>query len=242
MAHPKNVAVFLFDLTGIMASPWLAAGFTCYIVDLQHPRGIAEDKSRPGLFKVGADLRHGWLPPAEIVGRIAFVGAFPECTNVAVSGAAHFKKKGPRALSLSLDLFATSKEIGEWSGAPYFIENPVSTFSSYCGKPCHIFNPYDYGGYLPENDRHPTYPDHIAPRDAYPKKTCLWTGGGFNMPPKLPVSPEPGFSRQHTGLGGKSLKTKNIRSATPRGFARAVFEGNAARPYPGKTNSIDDEE
>lgn len=27
-------------------------------------------------------------------------------------------------------------------------------------------------------------------------------------------------------LGGKSDRTKNIRSATPRGFARAVFEAN----------------
>jgi hypothetical protein len=27
-------------------------------------------------------------------------------------------------------------------------------------------------------------------------------------------------------LGGKSMRTKNIRSATPRGFARAVYEAN----------------
>lgn len=166
----KDVAIFLFDLTGIMAQPWLEAGYTCYIVDIQHPTGITPDNKRPGLFKVGADLRSGWLPPAETVGRIAFVGAFPECTNVAVSGAAHFLKKGPRALALSLDLFATSKEIAEWSGAPYFIENPISTFSTYCGKPNHIFEPYRYGGYLPENDRRPRWPDYIAPRDAYPKK------------------------------------------------------------------------
>lgn len=225
----KDVAIFLFDLTGIMAEPWRKAGYNCYIVDIQHPMGISEDKKRPGLFKVGADLRNGWLPPSDVVGRIAFVGAFPECTNVAVSGAAHFLNKGPRALSLSLDLFATSKEIGEWSGAPYFIENPVSTFSTYCGKPDYIFNPYDYGGYLPENDRHPTWPEYIAPRDAYPKKTCLWTGGGFIMPERREVEPEDGFSRQHKKLGGKSQKTKNIRSATPRGFALAVFEANGQR-------------
>ena len=33
-------------------------------------------------------------------------------------------------------------------------------------------------------------------------------------------------SPQWGKLGGKSLRTKNIRSATPRGFARAVFEAN----------------
>lgn len=76
-------------------------------------------------------------------------------------------------------------------------------------------------------EAHPKWPDYIAPRDAYPKKTCLWTGGVFVMPATLPVTPEDGHSRQHLKLGGKSMKTKNIRSATPRGFARAVFEANA---------------
>ena len=222
----KDVVVFLFDLTGIMAEPWRLAGYECYIVDIQHPIGVTEDKKKPGLFKIGADLRYGWLPPRDIVDRIAFVGCFPECTNVAVSGAAHFLKKGPRALALSLELFATSKEFSEFSGAPYFIENPISTFSTYCGKPDYIFNPYDFGGYLPENDRHPNWPDFIAPRDAYPKKTCLWVGGGFVFPDLNPVYVRPGYSDQHKKLGGKSIKTKNIRSATPRGFAKAVFCAN----------------
>lgn len=223
----KPVALFLFDYTGIMAEPWRQAGYDCYIVDLQHPAGIRKHSRKEGLFLVGTDLRHGWLPPAEIVGRIAFVGAFPECTNTAVSGAAHFVKKGPRALALSLDLFATAKEIGEWSGAPWFIENPVSTFSTYCGKPDYLFDPYEFGGYLPEDDSHPIWPEYISGRDAYPKKTCLWTGGGFVMPPKKPVEVGSGFSTQYSKLGGKSLKTKNIRSATPRGFALAVFQANS---------------
>jgi hypothetical protein len=33
-----------------------------------------------------------------------------------------------------------------------------------------------------------------------------------------------GLQRQVTALGGKSQKTKNIRSITPRGFAKALFE------------------
>lgn len=52
------------------------------------------------------------------------------------------------------------------------------------------------------------------------------------MPPKLPVPmvTEPtGYSRQHEKLGGKSAKTKQIRSETPRGFALAVFMANAPR-------------
>lgn len=221
----KDVAIFLFDLTGIMAKPWLDAGYTCFIVDIQHEEGITQGDT-VGLLKVGADLRNGWEAPKEIRERVAFVAAFPECTNVAVSGALHFINKGPRMLALALDLFATSREMGEDSGAPYMIENPISTFSTYCGKPNYTFNPYEYGGYLPEDDAHPRWPEYIAPRDAYPKKTCLWTGGGFVMPPVKPVEPEEGFSGQYKKLGGKSLKTKNIRSATPRGFAQAVFEAN----------------
>jgi len=222
----KNVAIFLFDLTGIMAQPWLDAGYECYIVDQQHKTGIYEDAQRPGLFKVGADIRAGWIPPRDVVDRVAFMGSFPECTNVAVSGARWFKEKGPRGLALSLDLFATCRELGDWLGCPYFIENPVSTFSTYCGKPDYTFDPFEYGGYLPVEDVHPLYPNNIAPRDAYPKKTCLWTGGGFKMPPKLPVVTDSEHSSQYTQLGGKSLKTKNIRSATPRGFAKAVFIAN----------------
>ena len=35
------------------------------------------------------------------------------------------------------------------------------------------------------------------------------------------------FSGPAWKLGGKSLRTKNIRSATPRGFAKAVFAANS---------------
>lgn len=226
MIGDKDIMVSLFDLTGVMGEPWLRAGYTVYIVDIQHPEGANPDRDQPRLIRVGSDLRKGWDVPEEIQGRVAFMSAIPECTNTAVSGAAHFMKKGPRALSLSLDLFATSREVGEALQCPYLIENPVSTFSTYCGKPQFMFNPYEYGGYLPEGDRHPRWPDYIAPRDAYPKKTCLWTGGGFIMPERIEVIPEEGHSAQHRKLGGKGLRTKNIRSETPRGFAEAVFKAN----------------
>lgn len=222
----NKVIVSLYDLTGVMVQPWLKAGFQCWIIDLQHKPGYHPDNKEPNLIRVGADIRYGWIPPRRIINKIQFMAAFPECTNVAVSGSRHFIKKGPRGLALGLELFATAKELADWLGVPYMIENPISTLSSYCGKPDYIFNPYEYGGYLPENDRHPRWPEFIAPRDAYPKRTCLWTGGGFIMPDKKPVTPEGGFSTQFKKLGGKSLKTKNIRSATPRGFAQAVFEAN----------------
>ena len=126
-----------------------------------------------------------------------------------------------------------ARDIGEAYGVPYAIENPVSVISSEWRKPDHMFQPCDFGGYLPEDDTSP-YPDIIPARDAYTKKTCLWTGNGFVMPAKRPVDPVKyqdrnglNYSALHWKLGGKSLRTKNIRSATPRGFAQAVFAANS---------------
>ena len=61
----KNICVFLFDVTGKMAQPWLDTGYECWIVDIQHPvayetGGITRDGN---LIKVHADLRQPWLPP-----------------------------------------------------------------------------------------------------------------------------------------------------------------------------------
>lgn len=82
----RNIVVSLFDLTGVMVDPWIDAGYTAYIVDIQHKPGIHEDPKRPGLFKVGADLRNGWLPPRHIINCVAFMASFPECTNTALTG------------------------------------------------------------------------------------------------------------------------------------------------------------
>lgn len=220
-----DTMISLFDVSGVMAQPWRDAGYRTVLADIQHKGEgwILTGTGDREAWTFGGDLRDGFTLP-QFTGRVAFVAAFPPCTDVAVSGAKHFLKKGPRALALALDLFATARETGEACGCPYMIENPVSTFSTYCGKPDHIFHPYEYGGYLPEDDQHPQWPEYIAPRDAYPKKTCLWTGGGFQMPERRPVEIPEGYSTQFKNLGGKSLKTKNIRSQTPRGFAQAVFE------------------
>lgn len=221
----NKTAVFLYDKTGIMAMPWVKAGYNCLIVDNQHKEGIEIDEKYPNLSRLGTDLRFGLNH--HVPDNIVFIAGFPPCTHTAVSGAKHFKSKGVRALALSLDLFATTKELAEKTGAPYMIEHPVSTIKSYAGDYQHIFHPFEYGGYLPENDIHPLYPEYIKPRDSYPKKTCIWSGNGFVMPKKKPVDVESGWSTQQKKLGGKSLKTKNIRSATPRGFAEAVFISNS---------------
>jgi hypothetical protein len=202
MARP--IVVSLFDLTGNMVKPWADAGFLCYCVDIQHPPG---EHRQGNIVRVGADVRE-WLPP---FGPIKILFAFPPCTHVAVSGARWFRDKGLRGLIDSLELFDAAVRLAEWTKAPYLIENPVSTVSSYWRKPDYAFNPCDYGGYL----------SPIG--DAYTKKTCLWTGNGFVMPRPRGVVPVEG-SKMHRLSPSKQRVA--LRSETPRGFAKAVFEAN----------------
>lgn len=201
----KSIVVSLFDYTGNMLKPWADAGFLCFCVDLKHPAGERRDDN---MIRVGADVRE-WLPP---FGSIKILFAFPPCTHVAVSGARWFKDKGLGALVDSLQLFDAALRLAEWTRAPYMIENPVSTVSTYWRKPDYTFDPCEYGGYL------------TPPRDAYTKKTCLWTGNGFRMPERRRIAPVEG-SRMHRLPPGENRA--QLRSETPKGFAQAVFEANS---------------
>lgn len=90
------------------------------------------------------------------------------------------------------------------------LENPVGKLVRYLGRPRMYFQPCDFG-------------------DPYTKRTCLW--GEFTPPLALllgcsmAVRPTLG-NAPIMKLGGKSMKTKNARSKTPEGFARAFFEVN----------------
>jgi hypothetical protein len=203
----QQIVVSLFDVTGNMVLPWAEAGFLCYCVDIQHPPG---EKREGNIIRVGADVRE-WLPP---FGPIKILFAFPPCTDVAVSGARWFQDKGLGGLIDSLELFDATVRLADWTKAPYMIENPISTISTYWRKPDYMFNPSDYGAYL------------SPPGDAYTKKTSLWTGNGFVMPRPRRVVPVDG-SRMHKLP--PSERRVALRSETPRGFARAVLEANCRK-------------
>ena len=227
-----KTAIFIYDRTGIMAQPWLDKGYRCVLIDGQHETGITVDSDQPLLHRWGM-----WIDALNdkdaIIEEISshypnveFVFGFPECTDLAVSGAAHFASKLEKDPDIQKKALANAllvKKLGDHFNCPWAFENPVSVISTMYRKPDFYFHPYEFGGWIPESEAaHPCYPDHIAPRYSYPKKTGIWCGNGFAEPEKKPVDPEKGYSRQHLFLGGKSLKTKNIRSATPRGFATAV--------------------
>jgi len=88
------------------------------------------------------------------------------------------------------------------------LENPVGKLRRYIGESVMRFDPWMFG-------------------DGYFKKTCLW--GKFNKPVQTVFdAPERiQYSKTPIGrLGGKSEKTKRLRSITPAGFAKAFFEAN----------------
>lgn len=203
------VAIFLYSRTGIAAEPWARAGIDCYCVDIAH--SIRQPRRVGQINFVWGDART-WRPPERR--RIVFVGAFPPCTHVAVSGARDFEDKGGALLRDSLDTFESARTICAWSGAPYFVENPVGVLASlpHVGRPHYFFHPFEFAGYSPDPSA-----------DAYTKKTCLWTGNGFRMPDKKPVDPIDGskiISYAETD------EREHLRSATPRGFAEGVFLAN----------------
>jgi len=229
------IVISLYDYTGEAVKPWAKAGYECHCYDIQHDSTkVDRFPSGGSISYLNADLQTLSNVTAlwcSYVGKpIAFGMAFPVCTDMAVSGAAHFERKrqaDPDFQEKAADYAIWCSHFFDNFSVPYFIENPVSVLSTLWRKPDYMFQPYEYGGYIPEDEaEHPEWPEYIAPRDAYPKKTCLWVGEDFKMPVRKPVVVEVGYSTQHRKLGGKSMKTKNIRSATPRGFAQAVFEAN----------------
>jgi len=228
--------ISLYDYTGVMGRPWAEIGADVYCFDIQH-KGHSETVGKGRIFYLPADL-HDPRVLNDIYNdlgheRVDFLMAFPCCQDLAVSGSSHFKNKAklnPKFQTEATQHAINCADLAERFGCPYMIENPVSRLATLWRKPDYYFHPFEYGGYLSDEEAvHPTWPDYIPPRDAYSKKTCLWVSKDtFVMPQKRPVECESfGSSRQHRLLGGKSIKTKNIRSATPRGFAKAVFEANS---------------
>lgn len=201
-----KVMISLCDLTTAMALPWAEAGYLCYCVDTQHP-----DTSRQGnIIRVREDV-YEWEP--FLYEEVAFVSAFPPCTDLAGSGARWWSSKGEGALKEAINLVERCESIAVETGAPWMLENPVGRLSTQWRKWDHIFDPFEYGGYEGGHD------------DGYTKRTCLWVGGGFIMPEKRPIPLDP-LTHDRIHKAAPSPERANLRSATPKGFARAVFEAN----------------
>ena len=163
------------------------------------------------------EYHHRQLPIPEI----GLLFAVP-CTDYALSGAKWFKEKDKDGRTAeSQKLVAKTKEIidcFEKYGHLKFwaLENPMSRIhklNPWLGNPLLKFNPCDYAGY-----------DIDIESNRYNKQTWLW--GKFNIPEKKRFEPLQKEFPGHLKLGGKSERTKELRSITPMGFANAFYQAN----------------
>ena len=208
-----STIISLCDLTGRMVQPWVEAGYKAVLVDPQH----GSDWREGSIFRFAGTVEE-WLEggsPSWYGHDVAAVFAFPPCTDMAVSGARWFESKraaDPMFQAKAVAVAEQCRTIGRLSGAPWFVENPVSVLSRIFGPATHSFHPCDYTA--------------LEPADNYTKRTQLWAGGGFVMPePQRDLTLGPPDDRIHKAPPGPDRE--NFRSATPLGFARAVFAANA---------------
>lgn len=190
----------LFDHSGNWSQPYADAGHTVIRVDLKEGFDVM-------------NIDEDWLDDLPRDGGTGLLAA-PPCTDFAVSGAWTWKAKdadGRTAASKELVIKA-GWIVGLWKPDFWAFENPVGRLNTL----------------FPELRVHgPWYWQPWWYGDGYTKKTGLW--GYFNK--KLPenrVTPvkvcDQGSWVQK--LGGKSERTKELRSATPKGFAKAFYEAN----------------
>lgn len=254
-------AIFLFNESNIMPGPWLLAGYECWSFDGKHPEGITRDGNhvKVGMWFDGGSTGKQAKEVADMVGPgVEFIASFAECTYLTNTGAKWFyhpddkhlpvseRRPHPRypnrahdrqmAINMAFMVMQVDARCHELNGydrpIPWMLENPHANHLARAWRPAdHSFHPFEYGGYLPEDDEHPLYPQVYPPRDAYPKKTGIWCSDDFVMPEARPVPVtslkdgkpvNPGWY----ATGGRSNRTKEIRSVTPRGFANAVALAN----------------
>lgn len=194
----KKTILSLFDYSGRWSSPYKEAGYDVYQIDIKLGLDVLELEPRD-------------LPFSEVHGILAA----PPCTDFAGSGAQYWKAKdadGRTEKSLLL-IDKTISLVQYYSPVFWAMENPVGrlpTLRPLLGKPWY-FNPNEFAGWCDDDS------------ECYTKKTGLW--GSFNKPEKdeRPVSEGGSWIMK---LGGKSERTKELRSMTPLGFSRAFFAAN----------------
>lgn len=151
----RDTIVSLCDLTGVMVRPWAEAGYRTIQVDPQLETSGEGRSIRLG-GKVGDEWIDSLLVDVCMSGRVAFLAAFPPCTDLAVSGARWFKSKleaDPDCQKRAVELAQKCAWFGELAGCPWFVENPVSVLSSMWRKPDHYFHPYQFTA-LEEGDNY----------------------------------------------------------------------------------------
>jgi hypothetical protein len=232
----------LFDYSGNWAWPFAQAGWDVIQWDIK-----LHDFMDINLFTDAGQV-------LEMFENVDGIIAAPPCTDFTVSGNQHWAKKdanGSTAQSLEMvfqvlrlaNLFEPTDpdfdDVFFWAA-----ENPVGRMARLAGLgDAYYFNPCDFAGWTNPTAIQKLELNRIRAKNgvgvtddennlvlqvnAYTKKTGLWGNFNRNLKRKYiePVKTcAQGSPTQR--LGGKSAKTKELRSHTPAGFAQAFFEAN----------------
>ena len=196
--YSRSILISLFDYSGIWSAPYRNAG--CRVLQVESKLGF-------DLFK----WNYKAIRPELVLGILAA----PPCTDFANSGAQYWKEKDKDGrTAASVKLIRKTLEIIHYFRPKFWaLENPVGRLNVVVPELKQFgpwyFEPYWFG-------------------NPWSKKTGLW--GQFNKPKMEKVTPIK-FSKQGSWtqlLGGKSEQTKELRSITPPGFAKAFYLAN---PY-----------
>lgn len=217
----KRLILSIFDYSGSWAQPYIDAGYPVLLWDYK-VEGCLGERFSHLLHLLEVSIEEGYIPYGLLLA--------PPCTDITSAAAWTWPAKDSRP-SEQYDWLTVTEwaqalvELGLHIALSYdwkfwCLENPPGRMETLVPEMAFyrrmMFNPFDYG-------------------DPYTKKTVLW--GEFNEQlPRSPVEPErvrikAGNHYYHASsmwakTGGKSEKTKTIRSNTPKGFARAFFTAN----------------
>lgn len=222
----KRLIVSLYDLTGNWADPYIKAGYPVMLWDKDIEGDILEGFSRL-CSNIEDAIEAGYIPYGLLTA--------PPCTAYSVSGAQYWPKK---------DQIVTYND-DNMDDELFPFDSITEAADALVKIVFELLARFDFKFWVMENPvgriekRNPElkafrlmnfHPWHFG--DAYTKNTILW--GSFNKElQKTPV--EPVFVTSKNGdryapinwkTGGKSSKTKSLRSATPKGFAAAFFQAN----------------
>jgi len=210
----------LCDYSGNWPKPYADNGHSVTLVDPKHPTGL--HVGNDGITRFGGTV-DDWsaisTEPFDII------LAAPPCTHFASSGARWFTQKDAdgrtdEAVQMIRGIIAYVKRT---KPSVFALENPVGRLAALVpevGKWRLIFDPCDYAGHANEPQK-----------EAYTKRTCLWGWYNNDLPMSRvePIYYHKGGKRgswMWANLGGKSERTKELRSMTPQGFARAFYMAN----------------
>ena len=211
----SKILISLFDHSGNQSRPYRENGWEVVQIDIKHGSDVMD-------FDPAKFIAQYLHRPMTYHMPDVFVIAPIPCTCYSLSGNRH---KAKRLLTGEFaeaqKLVEKTRQIIDWFRQAgilkgWMVENPSSDIhkhNRWLGNVRQKFNPCDFAGYAPDPEK-----------DRYNKQTWLW--GDFNKLTAKRLEPLVKHSPIWRNFGGKSERTKELRSITPLGFAYAFYEAN----------------